>query len=96
MIWLSSNIWFKLKTKYWSKKYSIKWRIFKQINYFLGKNINTPSMKVVKISKKIKKLDIIIEKIVTIKLIKNLSYLFKIYFIMLSQNIRNNNKFFNL
>lgn len=85
-----------MKTKYWSKKYPIKWHVFKQINYFLGENINTPGMKIVKILKKIKKLDITIEKMVTIKLINNLSYLSKIYFIILSQNVRNNNKFFNL
>ena len=49
-------------------------------------------MKIIKILEKIKKLDITIEEIVTIKLMNNLSNLFKIYFTILSQKIGDNNK----
>lgn len=53
-------------------------------------------MKIVKILKEIKELDISIEEIVTIKLMNSLSNLFKIYLTKLSQKIRDNNKLLNL
>lgn len=53
-------------------------------------------MKIVKILKEIKELDITIEKIVTIKLINGLYSLFETYLTMLSQKTRYNNKLPNL
>lgn len=53
-------------------------------------------MKIVKILEEIKKLDIIIEKIVTIKLINGLDSFSEIYLTMLSQKARYNNKLPNL
>lgn len=49
-------------------------------------------MKIVKILEEIKKLDITIEKMVTIKLINGLANLFDTNLIMLSQKARDNNK----
>ena len=49
-------------------------------------------MKIVKILKEIKELDITMEEMVTIKLINSLGSLFETYLIMLSQKARNNNK----
>ena len=53
-------------------------------------------MKIVKILEEIKELDIIIEEIITIKLINSLGSLCKIYFIMLNQKARDDNKLYNL
>lgn len=79
--------WFKLKIKYFSKRWLTKYNIFnrlKQINYFSSKDINNLDVKIVKILEKIKKLDITIKKMVTIKLMNNLSSLFEIYLTLLS------------
>lgn len=76
------------------KKWSNKWDVFnklKQINYSSSKNISSLGIMIVKILKKIKKLDINIEEIIAIKLINGLDSLFETYFIMLSQKARNKN-----
>lgn len=53
-------------------------------------------MKIVKILKEIKELNITIEKIVIIKLMNDLGSLFEIYLTMLSQKTEDNNKLSNL
>lgn len=89
----------KLKTMYLSKRWSTKWNVLnrlKEASYSLSKYINSVSIKIVKILKKIKELDITIEKIITIKLINGLGSLFEIYLTILSQKAKNNNKLLNL
>lgn len=53
-------------------------------------------MKIVKILEEIKELDMIMEKMITIKLMNSLNSLFKIYPIILSQKVRDNNKLLDL
>lgn len=53
-------------------------------------------MKIIKILKEIRKLDITIEEIITIKLINGLDSLFEIYLTMLNQKAKNDNKITNL
>lgn len=49
-----------------------------------------------KSQKKLKKLDITIEKIITIKLMNGLDSLFKTYLIMLNQKAKDENKLYDL
>lgn len=84
---------------YLSKRWSTKWNVLNRLKeaiYSLSKYMNSVSIKIVKILKKIKELDITIEKIVTIKLINSLGSLFEIYLTILSQKAKNNNKLLNL
>ena len=57
-----------------------------------AKDINSLGVKIVKILEEIKELDIIIEEMVTIKLIYGLGSSFKTYVTMLSQKTRDDNK----
>lgn len=85
--WLLLQAQSELEIKYLLKKQSTKQNVFdrfEQINYSSIKDINNFDIKIVKILKEIKKLDIIMEEIVAIKLINVLSSLFKIYFTILS------------
>ena len=82
-----------------SKKWLTKWNVLnklKQISYSLSKNIISLGVKIIKILEEIQELDIIIEKIVTIKLMNNLGSLFETYLIILSQKTRDNNKLLDL
>lgn len=97
--WLLLEAWFELKIKYLLKIWSIKWDVLnrlKQINFFSSKNVNNLDVKIVNILEKIKKLDITIEKMLTIKLINSLYSFFKTYLTMLSQKDKNDNKLPNL
>ena len=97
--WLSSKAWSDLKTKYSSKGWLTKWDILnrlKHTSYSLSKDINSLGVKIIKILKEIKELDITMEKMVTIKPMNGLGSLFKIYLTMLSQKARNDNKLPNL
>ena len=93
--WLSLEAWSELKTKYLSKRWSIKWDVlnkFEQTNYSSSKDINNLGVKVVKILEEIKELDITMEEMVTIKLMNGLGSSFETYLTMLSQKARDDNK----
>lgn len=66
--------------------------MFKQTNYSSSKDINNLGVKIVKILKGIKELDITMEEMVTIKLMNSFDSLFKTYLTILSQKARDNNK----
>ena len=99
MTWLLLKAWSELKTNYSSKGWLTKWDVLnrlEQTSYFLSKDINSLGVKIIKILEEIKELNIIMEEMITIKLISGLGSLFKTYLTMLSQKTRNDNKLSNL
>ena len=93
--WLSSEAWSELKTKYSSKGWPTKWDVLnrlEQTNYSSSKDINNLGVKIVKILKEIKELDITMEEMVTTKLMNGLGSSFDTYLTMLSQKARDDNK----
>lgn len=97
--WLSLEAWSELKIKYLSKRWLTKYDVLnrlQQISYSSSKDINSLGIKIVKIVEEIKELDIIVEEIVTIKLMKGLGSLFKTYLIMQNQKAKDDNKRSNL
>lgn len=79
--------WSRLKTKYSPKEWSTKWDVVNRLEqtiYSLSKDINSLSVKIVKILEEIKQLNINMEKEVIIKLMNSLDGSFEIYLTMLS------------